>query len=170
MALDGLTLSAQILNADYSLAQDLATGHALFNLTRGFGLTSGTGLNQADKIWADTRIIAASGTDDLDLAGVLTDAFGASITFARIKAMLIYAWGANTNNVVVGAAASNQFINWVGAGTHTVNVRPGGLLLLATPDATAYAVTAGTGDLLRVANSAGGTGVTYDICLIGSSA
>jgi len=36
-------------------------------------------------------------------------------------------------------------------------------------DATTYAVTAGTGDLLKVANSAGGTSVTYDIVIIGSS-
>lgn len=50
-----------------------------------------------------------------------------------------------------------------------INIRPGGALILLAPDATGYAVTAGTGDLLRIANSAGSTSVTYDIILIGAT-
>lgn len=33
--------------------------------------------------------------------------------------------------------------------------------------ATGYAVTAGTADQLKVANSGAGTGVTYDIVIVG---
>lgn len=51
-----------------------------------------------------------------------------------------------------------------------MTVRPGGLLVLAAPDVAAYAVTAATGDLLHVANSAGGSAVTYDVVVIGASA
>lgn len=169
MGLDGTQLLVSLSGADYSVSQDLVTAHALTQLSRGFALSNGTGVNQADKIWSDTRTLAASGTEDIDLAGVLTDIFGAALTFARIKIMMIAAWGANTNNVVVGNAATNGFITWVGGATHTVSVRPGGLLVVAAPDA-GYAVTASTGDLLHVINSAAGTSVTYDIVLVGASA
>ncbi len=50
----------------------------------------------------------------------------------------------------------------------TVKVKPGGAIALVAPDATGYAVTAGTADQLKVANSAGGTSVTYDIIIIGA--
>ena len=150
---------------------DLANATVPLSVARAIALADGTGLGQADRIFHDRRTLAASANEDLDLAGVLTDAFGAVITFARIKALLIAADPGNTNNVIVGNAATNGFISWVGAATHTVTVRPGGLLLLlAAADVTAYAVTAATADLLRVANSGAGTSVTYDVVLIGASA
>jgi hypothetical protein len=48
-------------------------------------------------------------------------------------------------------------------------VRPGGLAVLAAPDATAYVVTAGTGDLIDIVNTAAGN-VAPEIYLIGASA
>ncbi|MGL5908611.1 MAG: hypothetical protein ACRCZP_01335, partial [Phycicoccus sp.] len=89
----------------------------------------------------------------------------------KVKAIVIAAAAGNTNNVVVGGAATNGFTSWVGAATHTVTVRPGGVLALFTgpADANGYAVVAGTGDLLRVANSGAGTPVSYDLLVIGTS-
>jgi hypothetical protein len=125
---------------------------------------------QADRIWADTGTLAASANTDLDLAGALTDVFGATVTFARVKAIVVAARDANTNNVVVGAAASNPWIGLLGA-THTLTVRPGAFIAMAcgSADLTAYAVVAGTGDLLRLANSGAGTSVTYDIAILGTA-
>ena len=139
-------------------------------LARSFATTNGTGVGQADRVFTDIRTLTASSSEDLDLAGVLLDAFGVAITFARIKTLLVAADPANTNNVIVGNATTNGFISWVGAATHTVVVRPGGALLLAASDVTAYTVTAATADLLRIANSGAGTSVTYTIVLIGASA
>lgn len=131
-------------------------------------ITNGTSTDNANMIWLDTRTITASGTDDLDLAGVLTNAFGATITFTRIKGIIISAASGNTNNVVVGGDATAALINWVGAANDVINVRPGGTFMLMAPDATSYAVTATTGDILQIANSSSGTSVTYDIILIGT--
>lgn len=159
-------------SADLTSALDLTTGSAPLTVRRVVSLTSGTGAGQADRVFSDRRTLAASASEDLDLAGVLTDAFGQTITFARIKGLIISAATSNTNNVVVGNATSNGFVSWVGAAAHTVTVRPGGTLALIAgqADATGYAVTAGTGDLLKVANSGGSTSVTYDVVLIGASA
>jgi len=128
----------------------------------------GTGANQADKRWSSFgRSLASTASENLDLAGSLLDYRGNAITFARIKGIAVFNNGPNT--IRLGGAASNQFINWVANSSDIVNIATGGLFLLLAPDATAYAVTAGTGDQLRVLN--GGTGtVTYDIALLGASA
>ncbi|MDZ7906373.1 MAG: hypothetical protein U5N55_11785 [Cypionkella sp.] len=65
-------------------------------------------IGTADVLFKDTRTIAASGNDDLDLAGVLSDAFGATITAAEIIAVYVRAESANTNDVVIGNV-SNGF-------------------------------------------------------------
>jgi hypothetical protein len=148
----------------------LATPKADLNFSQITPLGSGTGANQADKMYAATRTLALSTGEDLDLAGTLTDAFGAVITFARIKAMIFRAAVGNTNNVIVGNAASNGFISWCGSATDKVTVRPGGTFALIAPDATAYAVTPATADLLHVLNGGAGTPVTYDVVILGSSA
>jgi hypothetical protein len=129
--------------------------------------SSGTGANQASNIFHDRRTLTASSTENLDLAGVLTNKFGTVLTFTKIKAIIIHASSANTNNVLVGGAASNAFINWVGDQTDIITVRPGGTFILIAPDATGYAVTAATGDILKVANSSSGTSITYDIIILG---
>lgn len=149
---------------------DLKSAAAPLQFSRGYALPNGTGSGQADLIWDDRRTIAASGTDDLDLAGTLTDIYGATVTFARIKAIVVAAAAGNANNVVIGAAATNQFVGPFGSATHTCHVRPGGVAAFVATDATGWPVTAGTGDLLRIANSGAGTSVTYDIVLLGASA
>lgn len=130
---------------------------------------AGTGANQASQQWHSlSRTLGASASENLDLAGVLTNAFGQVVTFTKIKALGIKAAAGNTNDVVVGGAASNGFITWVGGATHTVKVKPGGFMLLIAPDVNGYAVTAGTGDILQVANGGAGTSVSYDIYLLGT--
>ncbi|MET9138899.1 hypothetical protein [Streptomyces parvulus] len=170
MPLSG-TMLAVSAYAELSGALDLGTSRASQSLSRRLELASGTGVGKADRVFSDRRTIAASGSEDLDLAGVLLDAFGAQITFARVKGLIVAAAAENTNNVVLGAASSNPWATLLGA-THTLTLRPGAFVAVGTgaADPTGYAVTAGTGDLLKVANSAGSTSVTYDIHIIGASA
>ncbi|GGR71138.1 MULTISPECIES: hypothetical protein [Streptomyces] len=149
----------------------LGTARIPAGLSRAVTLASGTGAGKADRVFQARRTIAASGTDDLDLAGVLLDAFGSTITFARIKGLFIAASTANSNNVVVGNATSNAWATLLNA-TGTVTLRPGAVLAaIAGPaDATTYGVTSSTGDVFRIANSGGGSTVSYDICIVGASA
>lgn len=160
------------VHADETSPKDLTTASAPVDWARQVALASGTAAGQADLIFTDQRTLAASATEDLDLAGVLTGALGGSaITFVRIKALVIEAAAGNTNNVVVGAAATNAWATLLNA-TGTVTLRPGAKLAVfaGVGDATGWAVTAATGDLLKIANSAGSTSVTYDILILGCSA
>lgn len=70
--------------------------------------SNGTGADQADLLWADERTLAASASEDLDLAGVLADAFGATLGMAEVVMILVIAAAANTNNVVVGGSKQRE--------------------------------------------------------------
>jgi len=162
-----LRISASITGG-YGATRDLADVQQNLKVSSLLELTTGTTAGKADLVFADTRTLAASANENIDLAGSLTDAFGATLTFVKVVAIYIKAADGNTNNVVVGWAASNGFVTPFGAATDTVKVGPGGTFLL-TNDA-GFAVTAATGDLLKIANGGSGTPVTYDIVVVGRSA
>lgn len=157
--------------ADLTATSGLATADVPLVARTALQLSTGTAAGQADKVYQGRRTLAASTAEDLDLAGVLTDAFGATITFARIKGLYIVAAAANTNNVVVGAAGTNAWATLLNA-TGTLTLRPGAFVGVGTgaADAVCYAVTTATADLLHVSNGGAGTSVTYDVVIIGSSA
>lgn len=155
--------ATQTKTADFESASS-AIAHAL-----SVSYTDGTAASQADRIWKDTRTLAASATEDLDFSGSLTDIYGAAVVFADIRVILITADSANTNNVRVIRPASNGILLFAAA-SDELAVRPGGAFLYVATDTTAIAVTADTADLLTLTNSAGSTSVTYSITVIGASA
>lgn len=130
---------------------------------------SGTGANQADIVWADTRSVAASSSEDLDLAGVLADAFGATVAAAELVAILVTADAANVNNVVVGDATSP--IPLFGGTNPTFAVKPGGFFFVAAPNAAGLlTVGAGSTDDLKITNSSSGSAVVYTIAILARTA
>lgn len=137
-------------------------------------LTSGTTANTADRIFVDERTVASATNDDIDLAGVLVGALGNTLTFVEIVAILVInkskAGVANTTNLTIGAS-TNPFVGFLGGTTPTIGpIRPGGFVLIGCPaDVGIGAVTAGTADILRIANSSGAS-ATYQIAIIGRSA
>lgn len=163
---------AVTVDANYTKALDLSTGSVplLKDYTKIF--QTGTGAGQADLVFHDTRTLAASGTEDLDLAGVLVDAYGVALTFVRLKFIIVAAADANTNNVLVGGVTNGVASFLSPAATGITTLRPGAFVAWAcgAADVTGYAVTAATADLLHIANSAAGTGVTYDVIIGGCSA
>lgn len=160
-----------VVSVSGSFVNDLDLGtDPTYNFKGGttLNLTNGTGANQADKVFADQRTIAASTTEDLDVAaGGLTDSFGVAFTIAELKVLMVCASSANTNNVVLGGDANS--VPFLSTAATTVSIKPGGCFMFTDPSAAGTAVTAGTGDIVQVANSGAGTTVTYDIIMLGSS-
>jgi hypothetical protein len=164
------TRLAVSLNAVQTSAKDLTTVRAPLDYAKALQLASGTAAGQADLIFSDTRTIAASGTDTLDLAGSLVDALGSTLTFARVKGLIIYAAPGNTNDVVYGGAASNTWVGPFVDATDKRKVKPGGIEVVFAPGAAGFPVTAATADQLLIANGGAGTSVSYDVVIIGASA
>lgn len=148
---------------------DLQTAAAPIDYLARLRLVSGTGLGAADMLWSDQRTLAASATEDLDLAGSLTGLLGGTVTFARIKGLIVAASSANTNAVNVTRPASNGVPLFLAA-SDGIPVKPGGVFAWFDQSALGIAVTAATGDLITLTNGGSGTSVTYDIVIVGASA
>ncbi len=133
-------------------------------------VANGTGADQANAYYEDDFSIAASGTLAIDLSGSLVDPNNVTVAFTSVKEILIKADTTNTNNIVYGNAASNQFLGPLGAATHTIAIKPGGRMSLSEGySAAGWAVAGGSTDNILLTNSAGGTPVTGTIVIIGEA-
>lgn len=156
------------LSIDSALTNSLDLSSVIDTLSRNQrnDFATGTGANQANQVFHDQRTLTSSATENLDLAASLVNAFGSTITFTKVKAVFFYAASANTNSVQVTREGTNGVPIFMAAGDG-IALTPGAWVCACWPDATGVAVTAATGDLLTITNSAGSTSVTYDVIIIG---
>lgn len=165
---DTLTSRASVaVQAVFNKSNALSSPKDVLSKTIQKEFANGTSSGQCDKVFRDQRTLTTGASENIDLAGTLTDPFGATVTFAKVKVIIIENLS-TTQTLTVGGAASNQVINWVGAATDTIKIPPGGFFALAAP-AAGFAVTADTGDLLKILNSAGASCI-YNIVILGTSA
>lgn len=147
---------------------DLGSQKALLPFAAEISIGNGTGNGQANLAWWDNRSIAGSSSEDLDLAGGLTDAFGQALTFTKVKGIYVKAAAANVGNIVIGGKPSTGFFAGLfGDITDKIKVAPGQSFLITNMNA-GWTVTAATADILLMANDAAGTAL-YDIAIIGLS-
>jgi hypothetical protein len=130
-------------------------------------ITDGTGAAQCNKYYRSYRTLTAGSADNLDLAGSLLDPFGNTLTFTGIKyiAIALISASANGTNKLVLGNATNPFVGpFSSAGTIDIFDS----LELYHPGASGWAVTAGTGDILKI-NNPGAASVTYCILIAGNA-
>src|SRR3569833_406938 len=130
-----MTLSTTLdVNLTAVLASALDLGSAQYPLTLNTRVSMPTGVatGKADQIFTDTRTVTASGTDALDLAGSLTGPLGGTLTFVKLKGLLVRAAAANSNNVRVNRPASNGVPLFLAA-SDGGDVLPGGIFLWVAP-------------------------------------
>lgn len=117
-------------------------------------------ISQANLLYFETRTLAASTAEDLDLAGALGDPLGATIAAAELVAVYIGAASGNTNDVQLTRPASNGVPLFLAAGDG-VAIGPGDFFMLTSRKG--LAVTAATGDLIHLLNGGAGSTVSYDV-------
>jgi hypothetical protein len=156
------------IDANYQKALDLSTVSDHLAKVFTLSLPDGIGSGQANKLFHDVRTLANSANESLDLAGVLTDAFGDILTLAKVKVLIIKNRD-TVQTLSVGGAASLGWAAPFGDATDILKIAPGALAVLVW-DPAGVAVTAGTGDLLKIANGAAGNAADYEIIIIGSTA
>lgn len=154
------------IDATLTGSNDLGNPKQRVLIEKALAFIAGTAAeDQANILFSDTRTLAASATEDLDLTGALTDAFGATIAAAEVVAIFVAAAEGNTNSVNVTRPAANGFIGPFLAAGDGIAIKPGEWQFFASE--SGWPVTAATGDLLTVTNSSAGTSVTYDILILG---
>jgi hypothetical protein len=119
-------------------------------------LKNGTAANQYDVQYAAERTISSGATDSIDLAGVLADAMGDTVTAAELVGVAIINQAVdgtpNTTNITVGGGSNAV----PGFSSALAPISPGGMLFMLSPGAAGLAtVTAGTGDILQIVNGSG---------------
>jgi len=168
---DTLNTSLKVsLDVAYADTSDISQATTLpFKHTINEFLADGTTANLADVFYHDQATITTSSSTDYDLAGTLTNVFGATATFANVKGILIQNTTTTSTYIVkVGAKGSNDFVNWVASATDIVQIGAGGTFLLTAP-VDGFDVTADSGDILKIANDNAGS-VTINVVIWGSSA
>lgn len=138
---------------------------ARFNLDK--VLQDGTAADKADRVWKDVRSLAGSANEDIDLRSV-TDAFGASISFVEIVAIIIEAASANAGNIEVKPSASNGFTGFLKDASDILVLKPGTSLMLFNSADGQYSTTT-SNKSLNFNNTAGST-AAYTVTVIGRSA
>lgn len=130
-------------------------------------LASGTGAGMADKIYTlKAQSIADGGTLSIDCKAALVDAFGAAFTPAKLRTIYIFSTATNTTNLTLFGDANGVPILNTAATTSTLT--PGGAFMKVDVSTAGIAVTAGTGDIIKIVNAAGAA-ATVDVVLIGTS-
>ncbi len=136
-------------------------------LTVATAYANGTGANQANQVWTDERTLADAASETLDLAGSLVDEFGGTVTFTAIKAFLIQNESADAF-LLFEPGDTNGFTGPFADASDQLKIPPGGCLLLTNPTAAGWAVTAGTGDIIKLSHDGTGSNtLTYKIAIIG---
>lgn len=159
------TLTAQLTASEATTVTNIGSATFVPNIQGKNTFTDGTGTGKVNILWTASRTIAASGKDSFDLSGVLTNTFGTALSMTAVKGLIIVANAANTNNVVVGGAAAATWVGPFGDATDKIVVKPGGFFAVGVPG-TGYTVTNTTADALVITNSAGTTGVSYQIGIL----
>lgn len=164
--IDHVNLTVKI-DSQLNSALDLDTAIDPLLISQLLTLSNGTASGNASQQWHDTRSLGASASENLDLAGSLTNAFGVTLTFTKIKLVYVKAAAANNAaNLVQFQRATSNGVPIFLAATDGLQLNPGGVFLFYDP--VGVTVTASTGDILTVTNSAGTNTVSYDIVIIGT--
>lgn len=152
--------------ARFTAAPDFGTAEQNIPKDDDIVFESGVGDYQSDVIWTDERTLATGATEDIDLRGVLFDIFGAAASFVEITALLVKSKKGvnNTTNLTIGNGTNPVPLGF-GAATQSWIIPPEGAFLVVNPKA-GWGATAGTGDILKVANAAGASHI-YQIKAIG---
>lgn len=149
---------------------DFGSQKALLPFPADIPIGNGIGAGQVDIPFWDKRTLAASTSEDIDLAGVLIDLFGDAITFVKVNGIYVKAAAANTGNIIIGGAAVNAFVGPFGDATDKHVLGADNVFMALNLSAAGWAVTAGTADLLKIDNDDAGATADYEIAIIGRSA
>lgn len=162
LTLNRCNILAQI-DAPSTEAIGLATVRDGLVLSASLTMTAGTGASEVNQTYSRESTLADAASETLDLYGIITDSTRNVVNFARIKAIMIQNMG-TVAALTVGGAASNA---WTGPWASTISVRPGGFVLFAATDATAWPVVQSTTDQLKILNAGGGSS-TYKLLIVGT--
>jgi hypothetical protein len=162
-----ITLQVQAQATDTAVTlPDGSNPSANLNFNKKWSWANGNALQQANAIYMKRHLISTGTPLALDLAGTLIDILGNTITMSKVCAIIVVNNSATAAEITTVGAGSNPLLNWIIATGDGNKAGPGGAVVVIDESAAAYAVTAGTGDVLQISVAAG-TNVSHDVIIIG---
>jgi len=160
-----MALNAQIMLsilAHETSAGDLSRTLRATPASYALSLGDGTGANQAQIVWSDSRVVTSPG-QALNLQSLADTRDGAAVTVSFSAIKLLYVRNKSTSADTI-VTLSSVFVSFCGlsAGTHVV--RSGGIFLCAAPGEDSANVIAGSSATITIGGIAG---AEYDIAIIG---
>lgn len=132
-------------------------------------LTNGTGADQADLLYHTVHTLTNGSSVLIDMAGTEVTPFGETIAMTRVKALIVRHNG-TAGSITIGGG-SNAITTFFGTNGDGVKIQGDGLFMLWAPDATGYAVTAGTAENIRLLHNGDvSEDIDVEIIVIGASA
>ena len=171
MTLSGTSVKATVSTTATNIeTAETQTAKLSLSKTGTITFAAGDAAGQAETVWARTESIAAGGNWDIDLNAGEVNAFGDTIAFDIVRAVLVINPAATGDpEIYVGGAGANEFDSWLGDPSDTVIVHAGGMFLLATPGNTTtngYVTGAGQ-NILRIHNSDGAVAAVVQVVVLG---
>ena len=160
-----MTLDAELLvsiKAREVDAGDVGTKVRITPVDYFLALTDGTGANQAQVVWSDSRTVGTT-AENLSLLSLADTRNGAAVvvSFTAVKAVFVRNTHA-TNTLLIGGSLLGAFPGLPGVSFRQLS--PGGVYLITSPSDAGFSVSS----TLYEARFAGSGGTcTYDIVLIG---
>lgn len=166
------TLTATIdlnLLAEYVDDSDLNPMRGVLNVALEDALANGTAADQANLLVYSSRTLNAA-SEQLDFAGGLEDPHGATVTFAKIKTLLIRNKNTTAGQILtIGGGTTNPISTIYGStATNCTETIGANSWCFKHNPVDGFAVTGGLADTLKV--DAGTSTVSYDIIAIGNTA
>ncbi len=152
-----------LINLKYTDGLDLSSVLDQLDINIGITWSYGTGANQANLLFHDSRSTDDTGeTLDLFASGSLVDAFGNALTMAAIKLLYIKNTHATLELEVFGGVSLDLLI--IDSTADAIIIPAGGVFLWMCP--TAAGIVTSTNKNLKIAAVTAGT-ITYDIVAMG---
>lgn len=152
---------AMTIFSSYTKSLDLSTPEDVISLARNTQFTDGTGSGKANRHWSDSRSLNASAQEVLDLEA-LTDAFGQTLTFTKIKFIYIKNTSTTAAQIAIGGAEVPLlfFIDI----TDKLLLYPDGDFRYTFPTT---GLTVSSANQLKIEEVSGNAAAIYEIILIG---
>ena len=169
ITMDGLQVQVRVTGSQTNDAE-MENTVAKINQIWSWKFTEGAAADKIDRFWTDSRTLAATTAENLDMAGVLTHVFGTTIAAARVKVIALrHKTPAASAALQLGGHATLG-LNLFGATPDLdtaqpyLIVPPGGGNIWIGPTAGGVVVNAGSEDMLRIYNG-GAASIDYDIII-----
>lgn len=144
------------------------SGGKIAEVSVDLGWSSGSGDNQADGVFHDSRTLIASATETIDLQTIL-DGNGNALGAAEIAALIIECPQSNQGDIQMDDSAATPWLAWLASSgatdDATLTLKPGVSQILVAPLDGSYPVSAGA-KLINFVNLDGANPNTYTITAI----